>query len=336
MASNVGLDIGYSNVKMAYSGGEEGFQESVFPVGVARLDQFNRQIKGITGSNVETTTVLVDGVEYAAGIDPGKVVGSSRDISENYTQTAQYRALFNASLLYVNDTKIDRLVTGLPVSHWQNDALKDRIRSMMIGEHQVANKRVVEVSEVEVIPQPGGAFLDAIQRAEEEGDHETVAALTEGSVVIIDPGFFSTDWVVFEEGELNAELSGTTLLATSRIIDRTAELVSAEYGAAPGKGLKASKVENMVRANLRVARYAGQKVDITPYLLKSAQEISESAVSEIAGSMRNTVLDTVVIAGGGGAFFEPQARQVFSHCNIVQTPDPVLAIARGYHQWADR
>ena len=74
MGTNVGLDIGYSNTKLVYSGGDEGHQESVFPVGVSRLDQFNRQIKGITGGDVDTTIVMVDGVEYAAGIAPGKVL----------------------------------------------------------------------------------------------------------------------------------------------------------------------------------------------------------------------------------------------------------------------
>lgn len=336
MAKNVGLDIGYSNVKLAYSNESGGYQDSVFPVGVARLDQFNRQIKGITGGDVETTNVLVDGVEYAAGIEPGKVVGSARDISESYTQTTQYRALFNAALLYSDDTKINRLVTGLPVSHWQNEDLKSRIKSMMEGEHQVAKKRTVEVGSVDIIPQPGGAFLDAIHQAEETGDQETVEALTEGSVIIIDPGFYSTDWVVFEEGDLNAELSGTTLQATSRIIDRIAEMVSDDYGAAPGKGLKSAKVESLIRANSHMVRYAGQKIDIQPYVQRSAQEISESAMSEIAGSMRNTVLDTVVIAGGGGAFFEPRAREIFQHCTVIKPSSPVLSIARGYHRWADR
>ncbi|WP_075881874.1 ParM/StbA family protein [Vreelandella massiliensis] len=336
MGTNVGLDIGYSNAKAVFSGGEEGYQEVVFPVGVSRLDQFNRQIKGITGGNVETTTVLIDGVEYAAGIEPGKVVGSARDITENYSKTMQYRALFYAALLHANDTEIDRLVTGLPVSHWQNEELKNQIKEMMQGQHQVANKRTVTVNEVEIIPQPGGAFLDAIHFAETEGDQETVDDLTEGSVLIIDPGFYSTDFVVFDEGELNAELSGTTLQATSRIIDRVAELISQDYGAAPGKSLKPEKIESMLRANSLTARYAGQKIDISPYKHQSSEEVSEVAISEIAGSMRNAVIDTVVIAGGGGEYFEPQARRIFSHCGVVKAADPVLAIARGYHGWAAR
>ncbi|MBE0401343.1 MULTISPECIES: ParM/StbA family protein [Halomonadaceae] len=336
MGTNVGLDIGYSNTKLVYSGGDEGHQESVFPVGVSRLDQFNRQIKGITGGDVDTTIVMVDGVEYAAGIAPGKVLGSSRDITENYIKTTQYKALFHAALLYTNDRQVDRLVTGLPVTHWQNEELKNDIKKMMAGEHQVAKKRTVTVDEVEVIPQPGGAFLDAIHYAESNDDQDTVEALTEGSVIIIDPGFYSTDFVVFEEGELNAELSGTTLLATSRIIDRVAELVSADYGAAPGKSLKSEKIESLIRANSHIVRYAGQKIDIQPYIQKSALEISQAAISEIAGSMRNTVLDTVVVAGGGGAFFEPEARRIFSHCEIIQPSDPVLSIARGYHGWAAR
>lgn len=334
MSVSIGLDIGYSNVKMAYANGE--YRETVFPVGVALLEQFNRQIKGITGGDVETTVVLVDGVEYAAGIDPGKVVGSARDISESYTQTDQYRALFHAALMHADDTRVPRLVTGLPVSHWQSDELKRRIQEMMKGDHQIARKRTVTVEEVDVIPQPGGAFLDAIHNAEEAGDQDTVEALTEGSVIIIDPGFFSTDWVVFEEGELNAELSGTTLQATSRVIDLVAEMVSRDYGAAPGKGLKPEKVENLIRANSRMVRYAGQKIDLEPFIQKSARQISESAVSEIAGSMRNTVLDTVVIAGGGGAFFEPRVREAFGHCQVVKSNNPVMSIARGYYRWADR
>lgn len=341
MTSFVGLDIGYSNVKMTCSKEQKNgeltdAEDVIFPVGVATLNAFNNQRQGITGSRIETTEVLVDGVYYAAGIEPGVVIGSPRDISENYPQTIQYKALFHAALLHVDDTHIARLVTGLPVSHWQDETFRQRLIDLMKGEHQIAEKRTVIVDDVEVIPQPGGAFLDAIEAASQLGDEEKDDLLKTGIVLIADPGYYSTDWVVFEEGALNYELSGTTLMATSRIIERTAELITKEYGAAPGKGLKPEKVEKVIRSGGSTLRYASQKVDITPYLDQASQEVSQSALSEISGSMRNIALDATIIAGGGGDFFAARIKETFPNCEHIATHEPVKAIARGYHGWASR
>lgn len=341
MTSFVGLDIGYSNVKMTYSkeqndGKLSDAEDVIFPVGVATLNAFNNQRQGITGSRIETTEVLVDGIYYAAGIEPGLVIGSSRDISENYAKTMQYKALFHAALLHVDDTHIARLVTGLPVSHWQDETFRQWLVDLMKGEHKVAEKRTVIVDEVEVIPQPGGAFLDAIEAASQAGDDDKNDLLKTGIVLVADPGYYSTDWVVFEEGALNYELSGTTLMATSRIIERTAELITKEYGAAPGKGLKPEKVEKLIRSGGNILRYASQKIDITTYRDQASREVSGSALSEISGSMRNIALDATIIAGGGGNFFEESIKETFPKCEHIATKEPVKAIARGYHGWASR
>lgn len=53
------------------------------------------------------------------------------------------------------------------------------------------------VKSVVVVPQPAGAYMDIVSSTKDEG---LLEVLREGKTVVIDPGFFSVDWVALEEG----------------------------------------------------------------------------------------------------------------------------------------
>ncbi|MBR2513183.1 MAG: hypothetical protein IKE45_04010 [Halomonas sp.] len=59
-----------------------------------------------------------------------------------------------AGLLYAETDEIDVLITGLTVSHYKNEAMRQGLIDMMQGEHQVGERRTLNVNEVRVIPQP--------------------------------------------------------------------------------------------------------------------------------------------------------------------------------------
>ena len=103
--------------------------------------------------------------------------------------------------------RIDVLVTGLPVSQYLDDARRNALAEQMRGTHQVTPKRTVSVEKVKVIPQPIGGLLDYI--AQEDAD------IDDALVLVIDPGFFSVDWVVVANKDLHRQSSGTSLNASS-------------------------------------------------------------------------------------------------------------------------
>src|SRR5574340_407043 len=105
----VGLDIGYSNLKVAF--GEEGKEPELVsrPAGAAPSEHIGQRIMAVGAD--EPLRVLVDGKEYVAGCSHDRLENWARELHKDYTATDSYRALFNAGLLLSGMTEIDRLVT---------------------------------------------------------------------------------------------------------------------------------------------------------------------------------------------------------------------------------
>ncbi|MGX8249714.1 ParM/StbA family protein, partial [Escherichia coli] len=88
-------------------------------------------------------------------------------------------------------------------------------------------KRSVTVKSVVVVPQPAGAYMDIVSSTKDEG---LLEVLREGKTVVIDPGFFSVDWVALEEGEVRYHSSGTSLKAMSVLLKTINLLIQEEHG----------------------------------------------------------------------------------------------------------
>lgn len=94
---------------------------------------------------------------------------------------------------------------------------------MLKGTHQVTTQRAITVKEVRVVAQPAGAYLDCVMS---QDDEETLEIFENGRAIVIDPGFYSVDWVVVQNGEIYHRSSGTSLKAMSRLLDVIIEVIS--------------------------------------------------------------------------------------------------------------
>ena len=109
--------------------------------------------------------------------------------------------------------KVNVLVTGLPVSQWLDASKQEALAKKLTGWHRATPRHEVEVSTVWVVPQPIGGYLDLLWSG------QGGPVLEEGRVLVIDPGFFSVDWVLIEEGDIRSPSSGTSLEAMSVLLD---------------------------------------------------------------------------------------------------------------------
>lgn len=335
MGNIVGLDIGYSNLKVTFGDGSGESESAVFPVGVAPLKDFNSSLQAVGGEDIDITKVDVDGEAYAVGFEPSRLRNAPRNISENYTKTKQYKALFLASLLYSDSNYIDKLVTGLPVSHYKDEELKEEIKQMMEGVHQVGEKRSIEVASVSIIPQPGGGFIHALEQASRRGEDKAVRMMKNASCLVIDMGFYSLDFIVFDEGALVTDVSDTSLQATSKIIERAASIISEKVRHAPGKELKPEKIEKAIRESERYIFFNGVEVDVVEVLDIASEEIGDLALSEVTGSLRMHSPDVVVVVGGGAKLLEKSVRKAFSDLEVIIADNHVSAVSKGYYGWGE-
>ena len=154
--SVIGMDIGYSNLKIAY--GDKGGDPVLVnrPAGAAPSDHIGQRIMG----DDDAVRVLVDGREFAAAISHDRIENWARELHKEYTATDSYRALFYSGLLLSGLSEVDKVVTGLPTSQYFDANLRARLIETMKGEHQVTPRRKVVVKDVKIVTQPLGGFVD--------------------------------------------------------------------------------------------------------------------------------------------------------------------------------
>ncbi|OGT89271.1 MAG: hypothetical protein A2286_07825 [Gammaproteobacteria bacterium RIFOXYA12_FULL_61_12] len=314
----IGIDIGYSNLKIAYGPGTGTPETQLRPAGAAPIDRFGTRYDG--KQHKDFIHVLVDDREYVAGVDSGRAELWSRSLHADYPASDSYMALFKAGLLLAGMRHIDVLVTGLPVTQYFDEARREAVVKRMKGIHRLTRKLDAIVGEVKVIPQPIGGLLDYI---EQKG-----VDLEDARVLVVDPGFFSVDWVVVSQGSLQRQSSGTSLNASSVVLEEAANLIASDFGHAPA----ADSIETAVRKGKLQIKLAGRDVVLAEYLDAAAQKVGAVIAESIQKSLRTEtqIADLVVLVGGGAGFYHDVLKQSFSGLMVDTTTEPVLSNARGF------
>ncbi len=183
-------------------------------------------------------------------------------------------------------------------------------------------KRVIQVESVKVLPQPAGAYMDRVRSGVD------LSVIEEGRVVVIDPGFFSVDWVALDAGEIRYNSSGTSLQAMSVLLETIDKLISFDHGAKVG----VDRLEKAMRKGDLTVLLFGNKVDISPYVASAVDKVAPIALTAMRQSMRDESVnaDLVLIAGGGAEAYKNAATDIFSRSKIVVPEQPVLANVRGF------
>jgi len=314
----IGMDIGYSNLKLAYGDSKGAPNMVIRPAGAAPIENIGQRIMG----DDDSLRVLVDGREFSAAISHDRIENWARELHKDYASTDSYRALFNAGLLLSSQTEIDLVVTGLPTSQYFDEALRDKLVKTMKGEHQVTSKRRVLVKDVKIVPQPLGGFADYLNSLSNPDEIE------DASVLVVDPGFFSVDWVLLVNGEFKRASSGTSLDASSVILDKAAELIAKDFGGNPGRG----KMENAIRAGRATVTVFGARVEIAQYLAAASSAVGHIVCAQLQESLRkaDSAIDAIVLVGGGAPFYEKSIKEAFGKTPVSLAPNSVFANARGF------
>ena len=283
----LGIDIGYSNLKLAY--GPQGAEPKVLlrPAGAAPADRLGEKIGG--NGEEDFLRVLVNGEPFVAGLSPDRAELWSRELHEDYPSTNSYRALFHAGLLLSELDQIDLVVTGLPVNQYLNPELRERLAAQMQGEHQITPRRKITVSKVKVVPQPVGGFVDHVWSLQDATEIE------DSRVLVVDPGFFSVDWVLISNGELRRQSCGTSLEASSVILDEAVRLIAEDFGGNVGR----ERLEHTLRNGHDQVRLFGERVDVVPYLKKAADKVGPIVSTRLRESLRKENASADMVVNGG-------------------------------------
>ncbi|MBZ9574552.1 ParM/StbA family protein [Modicisalibacter sp. MOD 31.J] len=322
---HLGLDIGYSSLKVAFTHAGEKPHHLTMPVGVSRADHGDGNYFGDAGSGV---LVNVDGEDYVAGVQPHMAADHTRTLDRNYTRTPQYRALYHAALASSGARVIERVATGLPVNLFFNAELRAELVEQLQGRHQVTPDRVVEVREAKVYPQPAGTYISYLSGASDrEGFMSTRAAL------VIDPGFFSVDSVVMRHNRPYPSAATTSTEAMSRLLERADEMITKRHKSATATpGLFKATLEERLRDGRTDIPCGVRDIDALPFLERAADHTGQRALAKITSSVRGLDfdLDIVLVAGGGASLYAPAVRQAFPETHVIVVENAPMANADGF------
>lgn len=317
------VDVGYSNVKIAtqHKDGREPMAWQVSPAGAGALGKLTASLNGARslGSGVH---VVLDGEDYVALVDPRNLQLHERPLHEDYPRSMEYRALFLGALEKIGAQRIGRLVTGLPVIQAQNKALRQRLETQLSGTHTIRPGVTVTVDAVSVLPQPVGAWLSFLH-ANPRYRRADMRAM------VFDVGFYSVDYVVLDNGKLSDVSSGSSLLATSKILEKAAELILEQNGIR----VSVARIESAVRAKHENIQVGTREVPLAPILKVAAKAYAPDVVNQVKRSLRADAegIGLILLAGGGAELYRDALRAAMpATTEIVGVENPVTANATGF------
>lgn len=321
MTRIVGLDIGYSGLKLVWGTGLGDKIEIRKDAVAVPVEQRDRSMDD--GLPKDGVTVVVDGVTYSTCIPPSRCQVYTRDLHEDYPSQPTYKALYYAALSMVcaDGESVNTLVTGLPTTQWDDKARRQGLTERLIGEHDLGGGKKVMVRNVRVVPQPAGALLAyALQEPKAVSDGQCV--------LVVDPGMFSVDWILVRDNALRSLSSGTSQHAMSVIVERAATLMRDRVG---GR-VNAEALEEALQRGRKEISIHGNPVVIQGYIDEAAKEATGHVIAEMRRKLRNETAtpDIILMAGGGSSTFAPMLREAFPGPRVVELDNPVKANARGF------
>lgn len=326
----MGLDIGYSNLKIVVgevdAPGKSGDvpalpQSSVYPATAIPAALLPENVFGREPKTMQVE-VPVDSkpVPYGVCIPAGRLSHYPRALHEDYLETPEYRALFHAALALSGYKRIEVLVTGLPSMQYADKSIREKLVKRLTGSHKLGANRSVTVEKVKVVPQPIGAYVDFLTESKRD--------VSGAAVLVIDPGFYSVDWVMIQDEVMRVETLGSSTKATSVWLDEMVRAIAVDKGAK----IDPNVLEQALRQGQRKVFAHAQAIEIEPYLTAAVQALGVPLIHQIRASLREQRMSTslILLAGGTADLLTPIIRTAFPQAELVSSIHPVAANARGF------
>ena len=318
------IDVGYGNTKhtMFHEAGQD-IACAVFP-SIAPQASTGPDLSGGVFQRRNTFVVEVGNVRYEVGKDARVAQDASygRILDSAYSLTDTYLALVRGAIAYMGVPHIDLLMLGLPVNTYEqhHEALAARIR----GEHLVPDgdgkTTLVQVREVRVLPQPIGGFFDHSIR------HQLYGKMKSQMNLLIDPGYYTLDWVVAQGVKMLNSRSGAHSGGMSAILSAMGEAISRKLGTQLSDY---SGIDDALRSGTN-PRFYGKEFDLAEFV-EIGKAKARQFVAVLANKVGNGVdIDNIILVGGGARFFLEVIQEKYPSHQIVIAEDPVFANVRGF------
>lgn len=335
----VGSDLGYGQIKVLSGDNRFKFLSAVGKP----ISDFGRVAAVTTEKELlESLTISYEGQKYYVGHN---AIVNSRNgrlsLRQNKAENEDNKIKFITSLglLTAEDQEYAEfdVITGLPVLEYKNQ--KEKLYNMFFnfgrpfeftmhyGPNAVNKK--VKINNIKVISQGEGAFYDFILSSQGDIIPERVGMVS-GTVMVVDPGYKTTDIVTMENGRYIEPLSDQLNKGVNQVHQEILRLIMERLNIK--KELK--DLDDIVRsAKLFHNR---QEYDVSRIIADAAKPYAEDIVENLytisngdLGSMQR-----IILTGGGAEIIYPYVKQSLEDTIEVSLMDNAeFCNASGYYKY---
>ena len=338
------IDVGFGLVKLSVRA-SDGVKFMSFPSMAIPSD--TSAVRALGTRQRDTFDVPVNGANYEVGLDVGLAqAGGSfgRDVTDEFYRGAIYEALTKGALRYMaeaGDSTIDVLVLGLPVNQYNDGKRRDYLRSRYEGVVDIGDDKQIVVRKVIVQAQPMGGYAVLDDHLDELNGVVTKTAgalkpLDSGealdglSVLMIDPGEHTLDWMLIQQGTINPRASSAASDAgRHRVVRSVQEALAAKIGRPLGPAVM-PRINDALRTKspVKLSGAAHDLDDFEPVITS----VIEDSINRMIDGLRDAheIVDLMVLVGGHPHRYRDVLVKRFPAIPVFVMPEPMLANVRGF------
>ncbi len=334
-----GIDLGYGQVKIL-SGEKAAKFLSV--VGTP-ISDFGRETT-VTNEQelLDSLAISFKGQKYYIGHNAVINTRNGRlSLRQNKAQTEHNKIKFITALALLtnqnqNNATFD-IVTGLPVLEYKGQ--KDELYEMMFnygnpfeftmhyGQNDV--KKSLKVKNVKVISQGEGSFYDFI--LDENGNTiNDRAGLVSGQVMVVDPGYRTTDIVTMENGSYVEPMSDQLNKGVNQIHQEVLRLIMEKLNIK----LELNDMDKVIRT--RKLYYGKNEYDITNIINEAVKPFAEDIVDNLINITNEKLpfMQRIILTGGGAELIGPYMHILLKDTIEVSTLENAeFSNVNGYYKY---
>lgn len=324
------VDVGYGNVKSVFKLPDGALKTTMFPslapahyASTVSAHQFSTRRNNVV--------VRVDNTDYEVGPDVRDIITPTNqggDLSDDFARTPNYTALLYGAIAFSGVDRIECLSLGLPV-HIFNQVLTgvkasasvsvaSVLKEKFTGAHMV-DGREVTIDSVVVVPQPVGSLFLHKQALLASGRS------TEEINLIVDIGYYSTDWVVAKGWRTIDLRCGGRRGGASEVF----VLMAKEISRLKGEQFDdIGRLDESLRRQIPFTLY-GEEIDLQPLIRTADHQIAE-VVKKIKNSIQTTGdIQEIILTGGGASLYLDEITRSFKN-KVVMLEDACFSNAKGF------
>lgn len=311
------VDIGFGSTKYLYRDANGIVQSNEFPSFAPIAG--HTDLSGGYLARRNTVCVSVNENAYEVGPDVVTLIKNDtpRYLINDYCLSDRYLAILFGVLWYCRSETVDLLVVGLPVS--QLATHQTRLKHRLLGLHVVNTDFSCLVKNVLVLAQPIGGLLDYANES------HSYSQLRHQTNLVIDPGYFTLDWLVTRGLQPNPRWCGSNMAGVHTIIHAIADIISNQLKTPFSKHLLIERglLEGYIKIN-------GRRTPMDE-LLKSVMPVIAEAVIDMMNKIGDDHdIDNVVIVGGGAHLYYDAIATYFNPTKIRILQNPAFSNVRGF------